>query len=131
MRLALVLVLAACGGAPATGGVANSAPEPVVRDTRSPIEKRRDAACEAIGPKLTECAVDDARAKLAAGRITQQQFDGDTKPEIQRGLTAEWLKKCKVEMSSRQVRVLEVCHREETACAPLQDCLQNLQPQTK
>jgi hypothetical protein len=32
-------------------------------------------------------------------------------------------------MSSRQVRVLEVCFREETECAPLEACLANLSPE--
>jgi hypothetical protein len=134
--VALAFVCAsACGGKspppPPPPGAGSADPVGVVQDTRTPLAKRRDAACEALGPKLTQCAVDDVRAKHAAGKITQQQLDQDTKPEIQSALTADWTKQCRVEMSSRQVRVLEVCFREETACGPLQDCLLNLQPQAK
>jgi hypothetical protein len=132
----VILLVAACGGKQTTGpgtGSATGSAEPVgvVKDTRTPIEKRRDEACDTLGPRLTRCSVDDARAKLADGKITKQQFDADTKPDLQRALTADWVKKCKVDMSSRQVRVLEVCLREETECGPLQDCLLNLQPKTK
>jgi hypothetical protein len=131
--LALVLA-AACGGSPAPKGgtVGNSAgsgdpPVGVVKDTRAPIEHRRDEACEKLGPKLAQCAVEDSREKLAAGVITQQQFADATKPELVRALAADWRKNCrKGYMSSRQVRVLEVCFREESQCGPLEACLQNL-----
>jgi len=124
----LVAVLA-CGGKqspPPTNGSSEDPPG-VVADTRTPIEKRRDTACEALGPKLVQCAVEDAKRDLANGKITQKQFDTDTAPKWQDALKAKWLSKCKVAMSSRQVRVLEVCYREETACAPLVDCLGHLQ----
>jgi hypothetical protein len=102
-----------------------------VAETRTPIEKRRDMACEQLGPALTACAVADAKADLAAGKITQAQYDKDAAPDVQRGLTKQWLDKCEVPMSSRQVRVLEVCHRQEHDCEPLLQCLQNLQPKAE
>jgi hypothetical protein len=131
---ALGLALAACGGTqpPPSGpgpgpGPGSDEPAGVVRDTRTPLERRRHAACDQLEPKLVQCAVDDVRAKLAAGKITQQQFEADTSPELQRGLAQDWHRKCrKGYMSSRQVRVLEVCFREETACAPLEACLEHL-----
>ena len=96
-------------------------------DPRSPIEKRRDAACEQLGPKLTACAVEDARADFAAGKIDKAQLDRDIAPEIQRKNTDEFVTQCKgVSYSSRQVRVLEVCFRTEPRCAPLLDCLGHL-----
>jgi hypothetical protein len=131
--LLCALLAAACGGhpAPKPGTVGNTAgsndPAGVVTDTRTPIERRRDEACEKLGPKLAQCAVEDSRAKLAAGEITQQQFAETTKPELVRALAADWRKNCrKGYMSSRQVRVLEVCFREEPECGPLEACLQNL-----
>ncbi len=131
---ALWLAIAACGGPqpppPSNGG--GDDPAGVVRDTRTPFERRRDAACEQLGPKLAQCAVEDSRAMLADGKITQQQFEENTKPEIQRALAAKWRKTCRAGyMSSRQVRVLEVCFREETECAPLEACLANLRPEAK
>jgi len=125
------------GGAGASPGPAAADPsggEPTAMhaspgpgDTRTPIERRRDAACDHLGPKITACAVEDARADLAAGRIDQRQFDADTAPAVQRKHTEEFVKACKrASYSSRQVRVLEVCFREETRCRPLLDCLGHL-----
>jgi hypothetical protein len=43
--------------------------------------------------------------------------------------TREFLRKCKSStLSSRQVRVYEVCDHEETECGPLVACLDNLHP---
>ena len=125
---ALAVCLVACGGsqhkAEGDGAVANRS---TATDTRTPIEKRRDAACEQIGPKLTACAVEDARADFAAGKITRAQLDRDIAPEVQRKNTEEFLKTCQhASYSSRQIRVLEVCYREEARCAPLLDCLGHL-----
>jgi hypothetical protein len=130
--LAAVLVLAACGGSQRTasgeGGAAREPPDaPAERDTRAPIERRRDAACDQLGPRLTACAVEDARAGFAAGKIDRAQLDRDTAPAVQRKNTEEFGKACKgASYSSRQIRVLEVCFREETQCAPLLDCLGHL-----
>lgn len=119
----------ACGGPQHTpegeGGAARA--QPAVIDTRTPIEKRRDAACDQLAPKLTACALEDARANLAAGKIDQQQFDRDTASGIQRKNTEEFQNACKgTAYSSRQIRVLEVCFREEPQCGPLLDCLGHL-----
>jgi hypothetical protein len=121
--------LPACGAAQHTSeGGGSAAREPAAAtDTRTPIEKRRDAACDQLGPKITACAVEDARADLAAGKIGQKQFDSDTAPDVQRKNIEEFQKACKrTPYSSRQVRVLEVCYHEETQCGPLLDCLGHL-----
>jgi hypothetical protein len=131
---ALASALALGVGGPACGGpqrdpdrTAGVPADPASGDPRTPIERRRDAACDALGPKLTACAVADARADLAAGKIDQRQFDDQTAPRWQQKLTAEWLANCKGgRYSSRQVRVLEVCFREETECGPLVACLDHL-----
>jgi hypothetical protein len=65
---ALWLALAACGGKQQPSPGSDPADPPgVVRDTRTQIERRRDEACETLGPKLAQCAVEDSRAMLAAG----------------------------------------------------------------
>jgi hypothetical protein len=120
--------LGACGApqrAPDTGaGISNTSR---VTDTRTPIERRRDTACDQLGPKLTQCAVDDAKSSFAAGKIDRAQLDRDTAPAIQRKNTEEFEKACKGHAySSRQIRVLEVCFQEEPQCAPLLDCLGHL-----
>lgn len=125
----LVILAAACGGKQKTGGGTGSGsaePVGVVQDTRSEIEKRRDVACDELAPRLTQCALDDAKAALAAGKVSKADFDRDTAPEILRKNTEEGKKACKVQLSSRQVRVLEVCNKEETQCGPLIDCLGHL-----
>jgi hypothetical protein len=126
--LGLALGGLACSGpqrAPERTGAA--AAEPAHADARTPIERRRDVACDALGPRLTACAVADARADFAAGKIDRHQLEVDTAPEWQQKLTAKWLAECKgARYSSRQVRVLEVCFREETECGPLVACLDHL-----
>ena len=125
---ALAVWLAGCGGAQHSGddAPANRGAATAV-DTRTPIEQRRDAACEQLGPKITACAVADARADLAAGKVDQRQFARDTAPEVQQRNTEEFERACKkAQYSSRQVRVLEVCLHAETRCAPLLDCLGHL-----
>jgi hypothetical protein len=127
--LMIVAVLAACGGKQQpSGGAGGGGAEPVAvtKDTRTELEKRRDTACDSLGPKITRCAVDDARADLAAGKTTQKTFDQDTAPAVQKKNTEKFLEQCKVQMSSRQVRVLEVCLKEEAECGPLLDCLGHL-----
>ena len=125
--LLLAAVLVACGGksTPSTTPPDDDPPG-VVQDTRSPIEKRRDAACEQLRPKLVQCAVEDARAEHEAGRMSKQDFEANTASGVQEKLGDEWMKSCRVEMSSRQVRVLEVCYREEPQCGPLIACLEHL-----
>ena len=131
MKALLFLVLVACGGKQTTGGTGSGSseppPPPPLKDTRTELEKRLTAACETVGKKLTQCAYDAAKAEVDAGRMTQKDFELNTKPEILEKHTEEFVKKCNVPtMSSRQVRVLEVCHKEETACAPFVDCLSHL-----
>jgi len=123
----VLLALAGCGGGSSSASGEPRTPPPAPRDPRPAIEQRRDAACDQLGPRLTACAVEDARADLAAGKITQPQLDRDTAPAVQRKNTEQFLAVCKrTAYSSRQIRVLEVCPREEARCAPLLDCLGHL-----
>lgn len=129
MKNLVVLVMLAACGTKSTPIASSGSGEPAgpVRDTRTELEKRRDTACEALGPRITTCAVEDAKQELAAGRVKQKDFDANTAPEIQRKNTEEFVTKCSgAQYSSRQVRVLEVCQREETECEPLLACLDNL-----
>lgn len=130
-NLAFVLLLAACGAKQSTPSVGNAGggqPDTgPVQDTRTELERRRDAACDTLGPRMTNCALADAKAGLAAGKVTQAQFDQDTKASVLEKNTAEFVKACKhAQYSSRQVRVLEVCQHEETECEPMLSCLDNL-----
>ena len=93
LNAALVAVMAVvalgCGGAPPPPP-ANV--EPVAGPARAAptaLERRRDAACDRLGPRLTACAVEDARADFAAGKIDRAQLTADTAPDVQRRLTAK------------------------------------------
>ena len=126
-----LLIAAACGASqpppPANGGSAGSAAP--AADSRTPFEQRRDAACKQLAPKLTACAVEDAKADLAAGKVTQEQYAQDTQSGVLAKNTDLFVEKCTGwrDMSSRQLRVLEVCFAQESECGPLRACLENLQ----
>ena len=124
---AVVAALGCGGGAPVEPTTPVATPVAASPDPRTAIERRRDAACDQLGPKLTSCAVEDARANLAAGKIDQAQLERDTAPAVQRKNTEDFGVACKGTVySSRQIRVLEVCFQNEHACAPLLDCLGHL-----
>src|SRR5262249_16749670 len=132
-RLVLILAVVACGpkqtstpvGNSGSGSADSTGPVPV-KDKRTEIERRRDAACDTLGPRITKWAVEDAKKDLAAGKVKKAQFDQDTAPGVQQKNTDEFIKKCKAgQYSSRQVRVLEVCQKQESECEPLLSCLEN------
>lgn len=131
-NLVFVLAIAACGnkGQTQVSNAGSGDPPGPVKDTRTPLELRRDTACEQLGPRITDCAVADAKTALEAGTIKQKDFDAITKPEVKAKNTKEFVDDCSSkEFSSRQVRVLEVCPKEETECDPMLACLDNLNKQ--
>ncbi len=118
-----VSVVLACGGKPKP--VDDTLPDdPAPAPARSELETRRDAACETLGPKITTCAIDDARRTMSPAELAELD------PEKIRPVhTREFIEGCKAQaLSSRQVRVYEVCMAEETACDPLLACLENVKP---
>lgn len=128
-KLALLVLLAACGPKHSTP-VNNDEPTGPAKDTRTEIEKRRDTACESLGPRVTACAVDDAKADFAAGKTSKEQFEKDTASGVVKKNTEEFIKDCRAhQYSSRQIRVLEVCQKEETECDAMLSCLDNLTKQ--
>ena len=127
----LVACACACGGKqttePISGPGSSEEPPGPVTDSRTEIEKRRETACTDVGTRITACAVSDAKTEHAAGRISKEKLESITSPEIQKKNTEEFIKKCDApDMSSRQVRVLEVCMREEAECGPFLSCLDHL-----
>ncbi len=124
----IVIALAACSGSQ-TPPPNNDTTAPLpAHDTRTPFEQRRDTACKQLAPKLTACAAQDAKADLDAGKTTAQQYQQDTAPKVLEKNTQDFIDKCTTwrDMSSRQLRVLEVCFQQETECVPLRACLDNL-----
>ena len=128
LAIAALIAAAACGGKqkpPASAdddttlgsGSASAAPK------LSELERRRHAACEQLGPKLTQCAIEDAKATGSKEALE----DLDKTAPLH---TKKFIEQCESgEMSSRQVRVLEVCYQQAPSCDELTKCLENLQPQ--
>jgi hypothetical protein len=128
-------LLVACGGSKPAKQEDDTLPDPGSGSPGDPVagedlpetelKRRQYAACERLIPRLTECAVADAKANLSPEALAELDLE-NTAPVH----TRENLKKCKQgELSSRQVRVYEVCDREETECGPLAACLENALPQ--
>jgi hypothetical protein len=121
MRAILLVLLVACGG----GGANTPPPDPDPTPTRTELQARQAAACEQAGPRLTDCAIADAKASLPPEEVAKLDLE-KTRPIH----TREFIKECSEGyMSSRQVRVYEVCLREEAACDALLACLDNAKPQ--
>jgi hypothetical protein len=129
-RALACLVVVACGSKPPP---ASPPPPDNHTDTRNPLERRRDAACELVARRVTACAMEDSKRDLDAGKVTKEQFDKDTAASVLAKNAAEYADKCKAhgDYSSRQVRVLEKCPEYETTCEPFLKCLENIQPQNK
>lgn len=133
--VAAFLVAAACGGSkpPVDDPDDDTLPDPVApgdgdgADDGAPLtelQRRQHAACERVIPRLTACAVEDARRNMTPEEYAKNQID-ETAPYH----TRKFLEECKAAtMSSRQVRVYEVCDREETECGPLVACLEHAAP---
>ncbi len=137
MKRLVFVILAACGSKPAPAPQ-NPPPPPAQQpggptDSRSDLEKRRDAACDIVGKRTADCAVADSKALFAAGKIKKSEFDAATDPRVVAKDAEVYADKCKAkrDYSSRQIRVLEKCPEYEKECAPFFECLQNLQPQSK
>ncbi|MBK9034085.1 MAG: hypothetical protein IPL61_22920 [Myxococcales bacterium] len=120
--IVIALAVAACGGShPAPSSPDEPAPPP---DRRTELERRRDAACEALGPRMTDCAIADARATMSPEELAKLEIES-TAPVH----TKKFVESCQAQsLSSRQVRVYEVCLREEQECDPLIACLDNARP---
>jgi hypothetical protein len=132
-----IAMLAACGGskpAPATAGsgaasASASASDDDTLDTHgpandTPIHQRRNAACEQVGAKVAACAVEDTKNDKAHPPTADELRDLPKTEELDK---REYVKKCEAaEMSSRQVRVMEVCATQESRCDPFLACLDHL-----
>jgi hypothetical protein len=138
-RLAIGVVLAAlagaCGGTskpsspPPGGGASSSGDDDLTIHPQggppadSEIHRRRNAACEGVGAKVTQCAVEDTRNDKAHPPTKDELAQLDQTAAINK---REFIKACEAhEMSSRQVRVYEVCLGAETECDKFLACLDN------
>jgi hypothetical protein len=121
------VVVTACGASKPVTPLppADDKPQVLPMPAKTELEKRQQAACQAVGPTLTQCAIADAKASMTPEKFKDLQIE-QTGPKH----TAEFIDNCtKSPYSSRQVRVLEVCFAQEPQCEPLIACLDNLNPQ--
>jgi hypothetical protein len=135
MLVAMVLALAACGGKTKPAAAPPPAdddltikPHPI--DDGKPeteYERRLRAACEDVGAKVSACAVEDTRNDKQHPPTADELAQLDQTAAIDK---REYIKKCvAAEMSSRQIRVMEVCAKEEAACEPFLACLDHMKPE--
>lgn len=120
--IGLLGVAMACGPKSPPAAPIGGPAEPTVK--LSELQRRQHAACAALGPKLTECAIADAKTSMSAAELAKLDLER-TAPKH----TEVFIDDCSAESySSRQVRVLEVCFHEETECEALSACLENIAP---
>jgi hypothetical protein len=134
LGLGIAATLSGCGGGSASGGGASgpsggasdSAPavspeEQKRQDALAQLKARQDAACETLGPRITECAIADARKTMSKEELAELDLE-KTGPAH----TQKYVDECKAaDYSQRQVRVMEVCQKEESECEPMLACLEN------
>lgn len=94
-------------------------------DGKTELQRRQEAACAAVGERTTACAVADAKAKATPAELRELALE-QTAPRNTEKFVAECVAR---QMSSRQVRVFEVCYREERECEPFFSCLEHARPQ--
>jgi hypothetical protein len=112
------LALAACGGSKPAPESAESPPGEEKPLTE--LERRKAAGCEVVGKRLTECAVADAPEEKRAELKLEETAPAHTR---------DFIAKCTAQaLSSRQVRVYEVCGAEAPSCDELLRCLDNVNP---
>ena len=117
------LALAACGGTEAAKPAQPADRKPAVPQLR----QRQDAACQAAGTRITDCAVADALATMTPAELAREHMVGDDLEWKKSENTKHFVEACtKAELSSRQVRVYEVCMHEASACDPYLDCLEHV-----
>ena len=132
--LILFVVVAACGGKskPATTPPPDDdltivPHQPDAAKPATEFERRHHAACETVGAKVSACAAEDTRNDKAHPPTADELAQLDQTAAIDK---REYIKKCDAaEMSSRQIRVMEVCSKEETACDPFLACLDHMKPE--
>lgn len=136
--LGALLVLVACGGgsgsrepAEPTGGGGDADARRAEAEQR--LAERQFAACEALGPHITACAVADARAH--ADELSEEDRAALDDEAFLEAFSSRFIDQCKGgELSARQVKVLETCAASPPAepvsvdtCEPFLACLDGVQ----
>jgi hypothetical protein len=134
--LFLGIALAACSGGSSQTDVENPTPgdgeteQPTAVETEpepvSPEEKfkgQQQTTCQAMCERVTDCAVEDARANMSAEELAKLDLE-NTVPKAVQECTEECVGK---ELSPRQVTVIRECLAEPTECNDFLTCLEQAQ----
>jgi hypothetical protein len=118
------LSLAACGnGNKTTGATEPVKPTPPPPPGPTPEEELAAAQtemCETLGPRITECALAEARNNLPPQEVAELE-----EPGVLRAHTREVINGCmSAEISVRQDEAATVCITDNAECAPLLDCIE-------
>lgn len=123
--LTALVAWGACGGGGSPSAAEPAPSGPPAPPPQTEFQRRQTAACDQLGPRLTRCAYESAKRNLTPEQMKKEQVDAKVPDH-----TAKIVDEChKQQMSSRQLRVYEVCMREESECEPLISCLEYAKPQ--
>lgn len=85
----------------------------------------QQAMCDALAPRLTTCAVEQARKNLTEREIEKQ---GLSDPAFLRKYTNDIRSECSLkEISMRQIKLLETCTAQDSDCKTYLSCLDTVQ----
>jgi hypothetical protein len=113
----LVTGIAGCGGDSARSA---SNPPTQALSAEQALRAAQKSECEALCPRLSECAVEDARANMSAAELAKLDLEAKARQH-----TNECITQCSgSSLSPRQVRVMRRCRKESAAvCSQYLACL--------
>jgi hypothetical protein len=115
-----ILMLTACSGSTAP------APDPVVsnRDDTA-LREAQDAACHRVAPKVTDCAIESARANMPPDEFAEMARDLD---ETSARHSEQYIRSCKAAaMSRRQIAIYDQCPL-DVSCEQFLSCTDRATP---
>lgn len=120
--VAFATLVCACSAgattAPAGGEPLENAPPPG-------LQEAQEAACHRVAPKVTDCAIQDARTTMPPEKFAEMARDLD---ELAARNTEQFLSRCIAsDMSPRQVEVYETCPL-DASCARFLSCTDRATP---
>lgn len=118
----MFVLLAACAG----GSSGTTAQEPPLSNSRSvELDAAQDAACQRLAPKVTDCAIEDARATMSPQDFADMARDLD---ELADRNSEQYIDHCtRSPMSRRQLEVYEQCALDVT-CEEFLACTDRAKP---
>jgi len=124
-RLALLAAVFFACGSPQTTTQAEDPPPDSRKQAIERLDARQRQACQRMCPRLTECALEDAKANVSPADLK----DGPSLEEIAPSHTAQCNSECnRTRLSLRQIRVYEGCmDKKQLDCGALVVCLEQAQ----